>query len=369
MRIVVIGAGLVGRRSAVQLHGAGHDVTLASRARPIAPLDGVATLPGADGATLAEFDLAVLATDSMHQTELAESLLRRGTPVVATADQPRAVRSLWTLDDLARRNETFMIVGAACSPGLSTLLVDHLASAFDRIDAITTARFGTGGPSCAREHHRSMAAQSWEVRDGTGRWFRGGSGRSLVWFPEPAGPQDCYRAGLSEPFLLQQRFPDVPRIQSLQAATRRDRATARLPMLRPPHPEGLVGAVWAEVRGVLADGGGFAHRVLAASAPQATAAAATVNLVVSELENAAGGPATYEETVNNAQRPCGVHGVSWSKNATEMLRRLPPEVRLWTHAGDAVVRPPLDAPVHAARKWRGSREISTLLPITSIWSD
>ena len=33
------------------------------------------------------------------------------------------------------------------------------------------------------------------------------------------------------------------------SATRRDRITARLPMLRPPHPEGTLGAVRVEVRG------------------------------------------------------------------------------------------------------------------------
>ena len=33
------------------------------------------------------------------------------------------------------------------------------------------------------------------------------------------------------------------------AANRRDRMTAHLPMLRPPHPEGQLGAVRVEVRG------------------------------------------------------------------------------------------------------------------------
>jgi hypothetical protein len=33
------------------------------------------------------------------------------------------------------------------------------------------------------------------------------------------------------------------------AATRRDRLTARLPMLRRPHPEGTIGALRVEVRG------------------------------------------------------------------------------------------------------------------------
>ena len=39
------------------------------------------------------------------------------------------------------------------------------------------------------------------------------------------------------------------RVTARVAASRRDRLTARLPMLRPPHPEGLIGAVRVEVRG------------------------------------------------------------------------------------------------------------------------
>ena len=46
-----------------------------------------------------------------------------------------------------------------------------------------------------------------------------------------------------------QAFPGVDRVTARLAATRRDRLTARLPMLRQPHPEGAVGAVRVEVRG------------------------------------------------------------------------------------------------------------------------
>ncbi len=45
------------------------------------------------------------------------------------------------------------------------------------------------------------------------------------------------------------RSPGIERVTARLAATRRDRFTARLPMLRRPHPEGDVGAVRVEVRG------------------------------------------------------------------------------------------------------------------------
>jgi hypothetical protein len=78
---------------------------------------------------------------------------------------------------------------------------------------------------------------------------RGGSGRDLAWFPEPFGARDCYRAGLASPILIQRALPDVGRITARMSATRRDRFTSRLPMLRSPHADGGPGAVRVEIRG------------------------------------------------------------------------------------------------------------------------
>ena len=44
-------------------------------------------------------------------------------------------------------------------------------------------------------------------------------------------------------------FPGVRRVTARLAANRRDRLTARIPMLRKPHPEGGPGAVRVELRG------------------------------------------------------------------------------------------------------------------------
>ncbi|MEM7093538.1 MAG: hypothetical protein AAF567_11095 [Actinomycetota bacterium] len=353
MTIAVLGAGLVGRRTAELLARDHGDVMLASRGQAGESIPGVELLRGIDHPRdLRPLRAAVLAGPSFLQVELAEELLDLGVPVVSTADHPDAVRELWNLAGKALASGTPLIVGAACSPGLSSLLVAQLARRFDRIDAITTARFGTGGPACAREHHRSMAAVAWEVEDGQSRTTRGGSGRGLVWFPEPVGAQDCYQAGLAEPFLLHQAHPDVPRIRALQAATRRDRATARLPMLRKPHAEGLLGAVWAEVRGKLREdrGGGIEHAVMAATAPQATAAAAVAAAATVEL-------------LGDASFAPGAHTLGAVVEPARLLRRVGDQVRLWTHSGEIVVRPGSSGPVRAARKWRGGSEFSPIRPI------
>ena len=60
-------------------------------------------------------------------------------------------------------------------------------------------------------------------------------------------------------------------------ATRRDRLTARLPMLRPPHPEALVGSVRVEVRGPAAEA--RAAVLLGVAAPLGTVAGAVAAAV------------------------------------------------------------------------------------------
>ena len=273
MRVVVLGAGLVGTRTAEFLARSNeHEVVLVAQSRRRPAQAGVEVAQGWPHPAAASADMVVLATESARQFEIASKLVSEGTSVIATADSPRAVKQLLSLDQQARVKGVTVMVGAAYSPGVSTLLAAHLARGFDHVRSLSTAQFGTGGPACAREHHRATGSTAPEVRRGQLTKMRGGSGRELVWFPDPIGAADCYRAGLADPYVLQRAFPNADRIQSRQAATRRDRLTSRLPMLRPPHREGLEGAVWAEVRGVV--DGRVEHRAMAATGPQATGAAA-----------------------------------------------------------------------------------------------
>ena len=86
-------------------------------------------------------------------------------------------------------------------------------------------------------------------RDHTWRRRPPGSGRELCFFPDPVGGSDCYRAALPDALLLVPAFPGVSRVTARLAATRRDRLTAGLPMLRRPHAEGRIGGLRVEVRG------------------------------------------------------------------------------------------------------------------------
>ena len=74
-------------------------------------------------------------------------------------------------------------------------------------------------------------------------------------------------------------------ISARVSATRRDRLTARLPMLPPPHASGDLGSVRVEVRGALADGA--RHTVIAgASGATADLAAAVCAATVLAIRRA-----------------------------------------------------------------------------------
>lgn len=265
-QVVVIGTGMVGRRVARVLGPADGRWRLTHQSRFGR---GVAT-------DLSPGDVVVLASGGLHAA-LAASIADVGASVVSVSDDLADTRELLDLDDRFRSSGATLVVGAAMSPGLSGLLVRLLAARLHVLEEIHVAVHATAGPACARRHHRSLAGRAVGWHDG--RWIErpAGSGRELCWFPEPVGAHDCYRAEMSDPLLLHRSDPDVARISARMSATRRDRLTARLPMLRPPHPEGGVGALRVEVRGAATDGSRVSAVVgvaeLVGAAAGATAAA------------------------------------------------------------------------------------------------
>ena len=219
-------------------------VAVSSQTRP----DG---LPGdVEVRTAAPHDAdVVIVTDPRQARRVAADALLHGAHVVATADDPVTVRSLLGLHAEARERHRSVAAGAGLAPGLGCVLARWAGARLDVVDEVHVASTGTGGPACARAHHASLSSIAVDYHEGA--WGRrpGGSGRELVWFPEPVGGADCYRCDRADPLLLVPAFPGVRRVTARVAATRRDRTTAWLPMMRPPHPEGLVGAVRTEVRG------------------------------------------------------------------------------------------------------------------------
>jgi saccharopine dehydrogenase-like NADP-dependent oxidoreductase len=255
VRVVVAGLGAVGGRVARML-AASEDVTSLvlvhrdpRRARGLADeLGARAELRQGLAHEVPDADVTVLATPGSHR-RATEAAVGRGSHVIAVTDDPNETRTLLGVDGKARAAERAVVVGAAMAPGLTCVMAAMLGGRMTEVEEVHVASYGTGGPACARRHHGALTSPAHDWEDGEWRRRPGGSGRELVWFPDPVGGADCYRAGLADPLLLVPAFPGVRRVTARLEATRRDRLTSWLPMLRPPHPEGLVGAVRVEVRG------------------------------------------------------------------------------------------------------------------------
>ena len=255
MRAALVGAGAVGVRAARQLLSMAEVDSLAVVEPKAARLDAVVaslgppTTAAPDVRTAATgADVVLLAGPRGHRAE-AEAALDQGASVVSVSDDVDDVRALLALDAEAVERGLSVVVGAGFSPGLSCVLADHAARSFEVVDEIHVAKVGTGGPACARQHHLALQGPAVDGGDGVWERRRGQSGRLLVWFPDPVCGVDCYRAALPEPLVLAPAFPLARRLTARVGASRRDRLTAHLPMLRRPHPEGHLGAIRVEVRG------------------------------------------------------------------------------------------------------------------------
>lgn len=261
MSIWIVGSGIVGRRVARMLEE--FDVRTHDPRTEPTPKTG----PG---------DVMVLAHPVDH-APLARAVGLSGASVVTVGDSLDDIRELMGLDvDFSSTGAT-LVVGAALAPGLAGLLARYLSLEMAVVDEIHVAVHGTAGPSCARDHHRSLSGRAVIWRDGQWHNSLGGGGRELCWFPEPVGALDCYHAEIASPVVLQHSFPEALRIDARRSARRRDRFTARLPMMRSPHREGRVGALRVEVRGSDATGARVT-RILGVAELVGTASAAVASV-------------------------------------------------------------------------------------------
>jgi saccharopine dehydrogenase-like NADP-dependent oxidoreductase len=254
VRAVVVGAGAVGRRVAISLTQIpGTEVVLVVARQPARVEELLGEQAGrvkieCAPSRLPPAEVVVVAAPGCSK-RTAEAALAFEAHTISVSDDPSEVKDLLALDGAAASAGRAIVAGAAMSPGLSCVLAAHLARGFERVEEVHVASVGTGGPACARRRHAALTALAHDWEDGQWRRRPGGSGRELVWFPHPVGGADCYRAGLATPWLLAPAFPGCRRLTARLEATRRDRLTSWMPMLRPPHPEGLIGAVRVEVRG------------------------------------------------------------------------------------------------------------------------
>ncbi|MGP8208578.1 MAG: hypothetical protein ACLQVK_21430 [Acidimicrobiales bacterium] len=324
MRAVLVGLGAVGARSARQLLSSKSVSELVVLSRKPALAEARVAALGAAGVVRLEqlrpplFGQVLMGTGVVllaapdPGAELAGASVRASVPVVSSSDDPGEVRALLELDGEARRRGVSVAAGAGMAPGLSCLLAAWAVTRLDEVTEVHVATLGTGGPACARRRHAALREVVDEWREGA--WARrvAGSGRELVWFPGYSGA-DCYRVNRPDPLLLTGAFPSLRSASTRAAASRRDRFTSRLPMLRPPHPEGTVGAVRVEVRGrragqaeVVILGAGGRAALLAGT----VVASAAVRAAAGRLRPGAGGLAALVSSPGELLAELSERGVS-----------------------------------------------------------
>lgn len=250
--IGVVGLGRVGSHAARQLRTAPAPLVVfdTDRTRRRLVLDALREEDAEAEPNGGPAHTVILATPAGDHGETAAPLVRSGVSVVSTSDDPADVHALLALHDQAIESGCTVVAGAGLSPGYSCLHARYAARHFLEVHELSVWTTGTAGPACARRHHRALQSPGHALIDGEWVEKRGGSGRDLTWFPGELGARDCYRGDLAEPFLLHRLFPAAQRISARTSATRRDRLTGNLPMLRRPHVDGGPGGMRVEVRGI-----------------------------------------------------------------------------------------------------------------------
>jgi saccharopine dehydrogenase-like NADP-dependent oxidoreductase len=260
VRIAVAGVGAVGARAARQLASTDEVTGLViadpqpgragSVAASLGPVAEVASR--SDGILERGCTAAVIAGPPGAHLALARRCLAAGMHVVSTSDAIDDVEAMLDLDHEAAERRLAVIAGAGFSPGLSCLLARHLAGLYDEALEVHVARSGHGGPACGRHRDRTLAGRAVEWRDGGVTEHRAGSGRELVWFPDPLGGLDTYRAAVPDPILLARALPSVERASARVAAPPLGRLAAGLrvrPRLGRRPADGGLGGFRVEVRG------------------------------------------------------------------------------------------------------------------------
>ncbi|HKY16219.1 MAG TPA: hypothetical protein VJM33_14935 [Microthrixaceae bacterium] len=193
--------------------------------------------------------VTVIATPPGTHLELARAEVEQGRHVVSTSADLDEIESLFGLGPLAAELGVGVIAGAAMSPGLSTVLACHAAELFDEVTEVHVGMLGAGGHACVEQRARALAADGLEWREGEWLEAGSGSGKELLWFPDPIGARDCARGRFAEPVLLHRVFPGASRLSARGAVERAERWIGRFAPRQPLAPDGEPGAIRVEVHG------------------------------------------------------------------------------------------------------------------------
>jgi hypothetical protein len=293
--VLVVGAGAVGARAAVQLAATPtiERVLVADadprRAHEVAEETGRAeVVEWAPGEPFPIGTVAVAcALPLAHDVAVAKQAVEARIAVATCGETPAGVLALLDLDDAAREAGVAVVAGAGFAPGLSEVLARYAADRVDAVEEVHVASLGSAGPASRRWVRRSFVEAAMELRDGRTLSRRPLGDRRLVPFPAPMGTVECRRASSPVPHLVAACVSEARRVGFRRALRWSDLAGAGLPGRSRARASrsSSIGALHVEVR---ARRGGEREILTFGAVDRVGAAAGTV-LALAALEVAGAG--------------------------------------------------------------------------------
>lgn len=265
MKAILIGAsGVIGRRVATELIQADGVDELVLTSRDASKAERLARLFG-DRATVLALDVrdgegtvrAVQGADVvvsaagpayLFEPSLVRTIVGAGTGFVSLCDDHWVTEEVLALDGRARDAGVTVVSGCGMSPGLTNLLFDLAASEVDSVEeveiAVAASSADASGAATALHFLAMMSTEAPALSDHAKEVGRAGTGPKLVYFPDPVGWVETFRAGHPEVITLSRSHPDVGSLQFRIGLTER----AAMDVARASAALGLIGSETARRR-------------------------------------------------------------------------------------------------------------------------
>ena len=132
-----------------------------------------------------DVDVIVIAVDYDSEHKVIERLALSKKPFVSLSDNASVFESYEEYETEFNEGHVSGIVGSGLVPGVSNVLVKHVAGAFDQVFDIVVERLGFVSGSSLDSVKVAMKDSPLCVRDGIWSESRRLAGTSLSWFPQP----------------------------------------------------------------------------------------------------------------------------------------------------------------------------------------
>lgn len=149
----------------------------------------------------------------LFEVPVARAAIAAGTHYVSICDDYDAAEAVLGLDEEARNRGVTIVTGAGWTPGLTNLLALKGMQQLEETDEVhiawAAAFAGVEGFASIPHTIHAFTGSVPTYEDGTRKLVRAGSGKQVVYFPDPLGPVTVYHCGHPEPVTLPHFVPGL----------------------------------------------------------------------------------------------------------------------------------------------------------------